>query len=114
MPTHQIAFLPHQNIDTDYDDDHYDEVMKMMMKRIKMTTTQGSIKLPSWTRKFWWWSYLIFVIFSSHRQFFNNFSPHSTKSINRDKTDVGQKCVNYDKTDFDDVALPVGGMVISV
>ena len=43
--------------------------------------------------------YLIFVIFSPHTQFLVNFFS-TQKRVNRDKTDLRQKCVNCDKTNF--------------
>ena len=42
-------------------------------------------------------AYLIFVIFSPHTQFFDNFFS-TQKRVNRDKTDLPQKYVNCDKT----------------
>ena len=44
-------------------------------------------------------TYLRFVIFSPHTQFWVNFFS-TKKCVNCDKTDLRQKCVNCDKTNF--------------
>ena len=44
-------------------------------------------------------SYLILVLFSTQAQFLNKFFS-TQKHVNRDKTDLRQKCVNCDKTNF--------------
>ena len=45
------------------------------------------------------WAYLIFVIFSPHTHSLVNFFS-TQKRVNCDKTNLRQKCVNYDKTKF--------------